>query len=106
MPGVSKCLTRAGTLRDDNNSHHHGIVRLSESPLYLDLSWRLTAADPPQRVGVFRFDLVALLRAGCIRSESADSDGTDVRLRIVRAKDGDFYVQANQDSPRILLAVD
>jgi len=66
-PGVP---VRKWTLRDDNNSHHHGIVRLSESPLYLDLSWRRTAADRPQPVGTFRLDLVALHRSGCIRSES------------------------------------
>lgn len=95
---------RQWTLREDNNSHHHGIVRLSESPLDLDLSWRSTAADTRQRVGVFRLDLVALLRAGCIRSEPSGSEQADVRLRIVRAKDGGFYIQARQDSPRILLA--
>ena len=34
------------TLRDDNNSHHHGVLRLSESPLFLELPWRRTAKDP------------------------------------------------------------
>lgn len=97
---------RRWTLRADNKAHHHGVVRLSESPLYLDLSWRLNAADPPRRVGTFRLDLVALLGAGCIRSESTNSCGTDVRLRIGRAVDGSFYVQTSQDGPRILLAVD
>jgi len=90
---------RRWTLRADNNSHHHGIVRLSESPLYLDLSWRATAADRPQPVGTFRLDLIALSKNGCIRSESAGS----VRLRIVRTEDGCFYVQAKSNGPRELL---
>jgi hypothetical protein len=95
-PGVP---VRRWTLRNDNNSHHHGSVRLSESPLYLDLSWRPTAADRPQPVGTFRLDLVALHGAGCIRSESPGC----LRLRIVRTEDGCFYVQAKRDGPRELL---
>lgn len=96
---------RRWTLRDDNNSHHHGVVRLSESPFYLELSWRRTAIDPAQRVGTFRLNLPDLLRGGYIRPDPADSLGTDVRLRIVRSDDGSFYVQANHDGPRVLLAV-
>ena len=97
---------RRWTLRDDNSSHHHGLVRLSESPLYVDLSWRRTATDPPQRVGIFRLNLPDLLRGGYIRLDPSDSLGTDARLRIVRADHGKFYVQANQHGPRILLAAD
>jgi hypothetical protein len=95
---------RNWTLRNDNHGHHHGVVSLSESPLYLHLSWRRTAANAPHRVGTFRLNLSQLLQGGYVRADPADSSGTDVRLRIVRADDGRFYVQANDDGPRRLLA--
>jgi hypothetical protein len=89
--------------RDDNQSHHHGKVSVNETPLYLNLSWRRTAADPPKRVGIFRLDLAQLLMAGYIRYDPADSFGPHVRLRLVRA-DGRFYVQVNEKGPRLLMA--
>jgi hypothetical protein len=101
-PGVR---TRRWTLRDDNRCHHHGIVSLSESPLYLELSWRPTAANAAQRVGTFLLDLDALLRAGCILAQSSDKRA-DVRLRITRAEDGNFYIQATATGPRIQLVGD
>lgn len=94
---------RKWTLRDDNNSHYHSVVSLSDSPLYLELSWRLTAADPIQRVGLFRLNLPGLLQGGFIRHEPVDSLGSGIRFRIVR-DGGHFYVQVNQDGPRILMA--
>jgi hypothetical protein len=94
---------RSWTLRNDNNSHHHGVVNISESPLYLELSWRLTAADLVSRVGLFRLNLPGLLQGGFIRWEPVNSSGPEVRLRIVRA-DGHFFVQVNQNGPRILIA--
>ena len=95
---------RRWTLRADNNSHHHGVVSISESPLYLELSWRETAADPVKRVGTFRLNLPGLLQGGTIRWEPKDSSGPEVRLRIVRGDGGKFYTQVNQDGPRISLA--
>lgn len=100
-PGAAR---RCWTLRADNHGHHHGRVRLSECPLYLELQWRPTAEDTVQRVGVFRLDLTGLLRGGFIRPDPADSHGPDARLRIVRADDGNFYVQTNERGPRLLLA--
>jgi hypothetical protein len=95
---------RRWTLRDDNHSHHHGVVNLSESPLYLELSWRETAADPVKWVGMFRLNLPGLLRGDYIRSEPANTYGPELRLRIIRASDGKFYVQVNQNGPRLQLA--
>ena len=94
---------RRWTLRADNHGHHHGRVNLSECPLYLELNWRRSADDPVRPVGVFRLDLVELLRARYIRSEPADSRGSDVRLRIVRYADDSFYVQVNRHGPGLLL---
>lgn len=95
---------RRWTLRADNQAHHHGIVRLSESPLFLELHWRPTAVDAVRPVGVFRLDLNGLLRGGYIRYEPVGSHGSDVRVRIVRDDDGSFYVETKQDEPRLLLA--
>jgi|GEM_PF-117437 len=100
-PGAAKCRW---TLRADNHGHYHGRTSLSKSPLYLELHWRLTADDSVRRVGVFRLDLIGLLRDGYIRREPTDSNCSDVRLRIVRADNGCFYVQTNQHGPRLLLA--
>ncbi|MGH9896809.1 MAG: hypothetical protein ACREA0_33380 [bacterium] len=93
--------SRQWTLRDDNQGHHHGVVRLSESPLYLALSWKETAADPEQPVGVFRLDLRGLLEAGYIRHDPVGSSGDDVRLRVVRRADGTFWIQAKDAGPAL-----
>lgn len=78
-------------------------MRLSESPLYLDLSWRQTVADPVRHVGVYRLDLTGLLREGYIRPERKSSGGLDVRLRIFRADDGSFYVQKKRREEGLLM---
>src|SRR5437773_744195 len=96
-------MMRRWTLRADNHGHHHGIVRLSECPLYLELQWRPTAVDSVRPVGVFRLDLPDLLRQRYVRSEPVGSHGPAVRLRIVLADDGSFYVQTNKHGPRLLL---
>jgi hypothetical protein len=96
--------TRNWTLRNDNYGHHSGVVILSESPLYLDLSWRRTAFDSRHRVGVFRLNLQQLLVSGYISTDPSDPSGSSVRLRIVRADDEHFYVQADDSGPREFLA--
>jgi hypothetical protein len=104
VQNIPPCAARRSwKLRADNHGHHHGRVGLSESPLYLELHWRATAIDAVRPVGIFRLDLDGLFRDGYIRPETSDSSGSDVRLRIVRADDGSFYVQANQHGPRLLL---
>jgi hypothetical protein len=75
------------------------VVRLSESPLALEVRWRATATGPVVRVGTFDLDLHGLLKAGCIRRERS-SDPEAVRLRIVKEADGALYVQVNADGPR------
>jgi hypothetical protein len=94
---------RRWTLRADYFGHHHAIVHLSESPLYLELLWRQSAGSQVRRVGIFCLDLSGLLRDGYIRPEAVDSQHGEVRLRIFRDNDGCFYVQKNQRSPRLLL---
>jgi hypothetical protein len=97
---------RSWTLRADNGCHHHGVVNLAENPLHLELRWRRTSADSACPVGTFRLDLPALLSGGYVRREHARSEGTHVRLRVVLADDGKFYVQARKNGPRTLLSND
>ena len=92
---------RKWVLNDSTNSNFHNVVNLQESPLYLHLSWRRSAKDPIQFVGIFRLDLPGLLHYGYVRPEPKDSYGPEIRLRIMRARDGDFYIQVNQNKPRL-----
>ena len=100
-PGVAR---RNWILRDDYHHHHHSRMHLSNEPLYLELHWRQTTGAPVRRVGAFRLNLAGLLRDGYIRPERADAQDSDVRLRIVRADDGSFYVETKKHGPRLLLA--
>jgi hypothetical protein len=74
-------------------------VRLGESPLYLELSWRATTKSPVKRVGLFRLNLHGLLQNGFVRPERGTESG--VRRRIVRDEQGHFYVQVNEDGPKL-----
>jgi hypothetical protein len=46
--------TRRWTLREDNQSHYHGVVSLNESPLLLELLWRPMLQ--PRSAGWVSFD--------------------------------------------------
>lgn len=94
---------RRWVLNDATNSNYHSVVNLEESPLYLHLSWRCTARDPIQFVGIFRLNFPGLQQKGYLRPEPKDSYGPEIRLRIVRARDGGFYIQVNQNGPRLLM---
>lgn len=95
--------TRLWTLRRDNRAHCHGVVDLSESPLYLDLSWRPDSHGDEINVGLFRLDLHALLAGGYIRPDPVGSCGTRVRLRVTMRNDGRFCIQNKRDEPSWLL---
>lgn len=88
------------TLRADNHNHHHGVVRLVESPVELKFSWRPDIGGPVRLVGVFRLDLQGLLAHGYIRTEGHPREQT-VRLRIVRSEEGTFWIQSRGDAPRL-----
>jgi hypothetical protein len=102
MTSVQADKPRRWTLREDNHSHHHGVVNLSESPLCLELWCRESAAKEPHLVGIFQLDLEGLLDRGLIRREPSGRPG-NVRLRIFKADDEHFYIQTNENSPRISL---
>jgi hypothetical protein len=94
---------RKWVLNDATNSNYFGVVNVQETPFYLHFSWRRSARDPIQFVGIFRLDLPGLLQHRYVRPDPKDSYGPEIRLRIVRARDGSFYIQVNQDGPRLLM---
>ena len=107
-PGAAN---RCWKLRADypcaGGSHHHSKgVKLSESPLYLNLNWRRNRGGSVRHVGVFRLDLNKLLRDGYIRFEKTDGPAASVRLRIFRADDGKFFVQTKAAGPALYFAAD
>jgi hypothetical protein len=90
---------RRWVIRDDNDQHYHGVVRLDEDPLFLDLQWKPDAHGREQRVGLFRLHLAELLRAGYVRREGEDPNGAEIRLRFCRADRGVVLIQSRDDAP-------
>jgi hypothetical protein len=87
------------TGNDESRFQHHGVVALSESPLTIQLRWRVSAGRQVKLVGYFRLHLRELLDADLIRTEER---GT-VRLRSFHAGDGGVYVQRNLSGPRLFV---
>jgi hypothetical protein len=90
---------RRWVLRDDNERQHHGIVRLDETPLCIELHWKADARAREQLVGVYRLHLPELLAADHVRYEKEGSPGGDVRLRFVRGDRGVVLIQSRADRP-------
>jgi hypothetical protein len=90
---------RRWVLRDDNQQHYHGVVRLSEGPAYVELRWKPSAAGAEQLVGRYRLHLAELLAADYVRFEREGEPGDDVRLRFYRGAGEVVYVQARADRP-------
>jgi hypothetical protein len=97
-----RAAIRRFTLRDDNAQHHHGRMRTLDSPVFLQVAWRANARSPVHDLGLWRLDLLGLLRAGYIRSERPGDD-SEVRVRLYRAADGFIYLQSRRDAPALSL---
>jgi hypothetical protein len=100
----SQSPARRWVLRDDNQRHHHGVVKLSESPLYVELLWKADARSQEQLVGRYRLNLPGLLAEDYVRYERADADGSpsdEVRLRFYRGDRGVVYIQVRADGPAL-----
>lgn len=92
-------IQRNWTGNDENGRHHHGKVRLTESPLKLRLCWRKTSRDPSSLIGIFELDLQGLLRSDYIRSEPGSEN--EVRLRFYHGLDNVIYIQVNMKKPAL-----
>lgn len=90
---------RRWVLRDDNQQHYHGVVRLSEGPACIELLWKPSADGPEELVGRYRLHLSELLAANHVRFEREDEPGDEVRLRFFRGDAGVVFVQARTDRP-------
>lgn len=92
---------RRWVLRDDNEQHHHGRVRLDEDPLYLELHWKPDARGVEQLVGIYRLHLQRLVDGGYARREIDAPSNDEVRLRIYRGSRGVVYVQTALEGPAL-----
>jgi hypothetical protein len=90
-------------LRDDNQQHYHGVVRLSENPLYVELYWKPSTRGREQRVGTYRLDLSGLLANEYVRYEQERAPGDEVRLRFYRGDRGVVYIQSHADQPALAI---
>jgi hypothetical protein len=95
---------RAWVINDVIDQRYHKIVRLSESPLYLQLSWRRDSASPVFQLGCFRFELDLLLQQHYVRKEGPGLRDHEIRLRLQRGADKIIYVQIKRDSPKLRVA--
>jgi hypothetical protein len=92
---------RRWVLRDDNQQHYHGVIKLSESPVYVELLWKRDDHGREQAVGIFRLHLAELLAADYIRYDQENTPGDDVRLRFHRGDRGVVYIQSRADRPAL-----
>lgn len=92
-------------IRDDNNQHYHGVVRLSESPLWIELKWKQTSTGAEQLVGRYRLSLPELLAGDFVRFEREGETGDDIRLRFYRGSGGVVFIQSRGDRPGLPIGV-
>ena len=92
---------RRWVIRDDNQQQYHGIVRLSESPIYVELLWKPAVRGREQEVGIYRLDLAALFAVGYVRYEPDGVSRDAVRLRFVRGERGVVFLQSRTDGPAL-----
>lgn len=97
-----RATIRHFTLRDDNAQHYHRRMRTVDSPVFIQIAWRADAHTAVHDLGLWRLDLLGLLRAGYIRSERP-GDQAEVRLRLFRADDGFIYIQSRGDGRALSL---
>lgn len=95
-PGI---VPRRWVLRDDNQQHYHGVVRLSEGPCYIEFHWKPDRQGQEQLVGRFRLNLPELLAADHVRFEREMEKGDDIRVRFYRGSGGAVYLQSRSDRP-------
>ena len=58
---------KAWTGRDDNHGHHHGLVRLHDSPIRISVHWKASDEGKVMPVGKYQIDLRELIRSGFAR---------------------------------------
>lgn len=81
---------------------HHGFISKQDSPVDIALRWRISVETPQSYIGTFRLNLVELLNAGYIRTDSyRERDG--FRVKFVHGKNGRVYLQKNSKSPRLFV---
>jgi hypothetical protein len=92
-------------IRDDNHQHHHGVVRLSSSPIFIELKWKPSQGGDEQLVGLYRLSLPELLARDFVRFERENENGDAIRLRFYRGAEGIVYIQSRGDRPSLPIGV-
>jgi hypothetical protein len=92
-------------LRDDNQQHYHGRLRLEDDPVYLELRWKPNSRGREQVVGTFRLHLGRLAADGYVRQEGEGVNADEVRLRFYRGERGVVYIQSRDDLPGLPVGV-
>ena len=92
-------------LRDDNQQHYHGRLRLEDDPVYLELRWKPNSRGREQVVGTFRLHLSRLVAEGYVRPEGDGEKAGEIRLRFYRGERGVIYIQSSEDLPRLPVGV-
>ena len=93
-------IQRDWTGNDESARNHNGVVYLKESPLRLRLSWKKSATDTAQFIGVFDLDLQQLLDAKYVRTEPNKDQGA-IRLRFYHGPGDVIYIQTNLQGPAL-----
>jgi hypothetical protein len=96
---------RRWVLRDDNQQHYHGRIRLDEDPAYLELHWKPDGRGREQLVGRYRLHIARLVEEGYARLEGEGSRANEVRLRFYRGDRGVVVIQIRQDAPALPIGV-
>ena len=86
-------------IRDDNNQHYHGVVRLKDSPFLIELKWKPTSEGEEQLVGLYKLRLPELLAGDFVRFERENTVGDTLRLRFYRGVGGVILIQSRADRP-------
>lgn len=94
---------RTWTGNDESYRNHNGKVRLSESPLTINLSWKKSPREPIYFIGTFELELKRLLEDDYIRLEANSSN--EIRLRFYHDRDNKIYIQTSSKELRLPIGI-
>jgi len=83
---------------------HHGFIPAEDNLKDIALYWGTGEGALRHYVGTYRFDLVALLNAGYVRTDRYHGKH-GFRLKFVHANNDVIYIQTDSNSPRLVVGV-
>jgi hypothetical protein len=82
---------------DTSERQHHARVPVSETPMFLRLSWRRNRNSPAVHVANLKLDLPGLLAGRYVRK---DGEG---HVRFFHDEDGCIWIQTKSGEPRLVV---